>query len=49
VTSIRGEWLVEIAPHYFNLDNFPAGETRRDLERLFARKKQKEEELLKKK
>lgn len=44
VTSIRGEWLVEIAPHYFDLDNFPAGETRRDLERLFARKQQKEAE-----
>lgn len=44
VTSIRGEWLVDIAPHYFDLDNFPAGETRRDLERLFARKQQREAE-----
>lgn len=25
VTDIKGEWLVDIAPHYFDLSNFPAG------------------------
>ncbi|CAL5437454.1 unnamed protein product [Camellia sinensis] len=23
VTGVRGEWLVDIAPHYFDLANFP--------------------------
>jgi pre-mRNA-splicing factor ATP-dependent RNA helicase DHX15/PRP43 len=38
-TSIRGEWLVEIAPHYFDLDNFPEGDARRALERLYERQR----------
>ena len=25
VTDIKGEWLVDIAPHYFDLSNFPQG------------------------
>jgi pre-mRNA-splicing factor ATP-dependent RNA helicase DHX15/PRP43 len=37
VTSVRGEWLVELAPHYFDLANFPKGDTYRALERLYAR------------
>ena len=44
VTSVRGEWLVEMAPHYFDVSNFPAGETRRELERLHARQKQRKED-----
>lgn len=43
-TSVRGEWLVDIAPHYFDLENFPQGETRRELERLFARRRQRLED-----
>jgi len=35
VTSVRGEWLVEAAPHYFELTHFPQGDTRRDLERIY--------------
>jgi pre-mRNA-splicing factor ATP-dependent RNA helicase DHX15/PRP43 len=38
VTSIRGEWLIELAPHYYDLSNFPKGETYRTLERLYMRK-----------
>lgn len=38
VTSVRGEWLVEIAPHYYDLTNFPKGETHRALQKLYARK-----------
>ena len=26
VTDVKGEWLVDIAPHYFDLTNFPAGD-----------------------
>eukprot|EP00884_Botryococcus_braunii_P018562 jgi/Botrbrau1/538/Bobra.0010s0013.1 len=38
VTDIKGEWLIDIAPHYYDLHNFPAGETRRSLERLFQKR-----------
>jgi hypothetical protein len=38
VTDIKGEWLVDLAPHYFDMQNFPAGEARRALERLFAKR-----------
>ena len=38
VTEIKGEWLVDIAPHYYDLENFPAGEAKRALERLFAKR-----------
>ncbi|KAK9814960.1 hypothetical protein WJX73_003260 [Symbiochloris irregularis] len=38
VTDVKGEWLVDIAPHYFDLTNFPPGETRRSLERLFTKR-----------
>ncbi|PNH02405.1 putative pre-mRNA-splicing factor ATP-dependent RNA helicase [Tetrabaena socialis] len=36
--DIKGEWLVDVAPHYFDLSNFPAGECKRALERLYAKK-----------
>ncbi len=38
VTEIKGEWLVDIAPHYYELENFPAGEARRALDRLYAKR-----------
>lgn len=41
VTDIRGEWLVDIAPHYYELSNFPPGEARRALERLYQKADQK--------
>ncbi|KAM0875202.1 hypothetical protein ACQ4PT_036898 [Festuca glaucescens] len=34
VTDIRGEWLVDIAPQYYDLTNFPSCEAKRVLERL---------------
>jgi pre-mRNA-splicing factor ATP-dependent RNA helicase DHX15/PRP43 len=37
-TSIDGDWLVELAPHYYDLRNFPACEARRDLEVIYLRK-----------
>ena len=35
VTTIEPRWLCEIAPHYFDLDNFPKGEAKSDLERSY--------------
>lgn len=37
VTQIRGEWLVEIAPHYYDLENFPKCEAKRELENIYRR------------
>jgi pre-mRNA-splicing factor ATP-dependent RNA helicase DHX15/PRP43 len=50
-TSVRSEWLVEAAPEYFDLTNWPAGETKTELERAFRRNEQDKEakKLLKKK
>jgi len=42
VTDIKGEWLVEIAPHYYDLSQFPQCEARRVLERLWQKKRQQE-------
>eukprot|EP00698_Gefionella_okellyi_P023437 TRINITY_DN8012_c0_g1_i1.p1 TRINITY_DN8012_c0_g1~~TRINITY_DN8012_c0_g1_i1.p1 ORF type:complete len:726 (+),score=167.50 TRINITY_DN8012_c0_g1_i1:67-2178(+) len=39
VTDIKGEWLLELAPHYYDLRNFPQCEAKRALER-FAQRKQ---------
>ncbi|KAF3784984.1 putative pre-mRNA-splicing factor ATP-dependent RNA helicase [Nymphaea thermarum] len=39
VTDIRGEWLIDIAPHYYDLVNFPKCEARLVLERLFNKHK----------
>lgn len=38
VTDVRGEWLVEIAPQYYELAQFPQCEARRVLERLWAKR-----------
>lgn len=37
VTSQRVEWLVETAPHYFDLETWPEGETKQELERVYRR------------
>ncbi|KAK9866336.1 hypothetical protein WJX84_010224 [Apatococcus fuscideae] len=38
VSDIKGEWLVDIAEHYYDMSNFPAGEARRALERLITKR-----------
>jgi len=38
VTNVRGEWLVDIAPHYYQLSNFPDGSAKKALERLYERR-----------
>jgi pre-mRNA-splicing factor ATP-dependent RNA helicase DHX15/PRP43 len=42
VTAVRVDWLVDLAPHYFDLSNFPACEAKTELEaayRTIARQK----------
>ncbi|KAJ1614193.1 PRP43-like protein [Cryptosporidium canis] len=34
VTTIRGEWLLEISPKYYNLEDFPDCESKRKLQQL---------------
>lgn len=34
-TVVRGEWLVEIAPHYYDLSNFPECDAKRELARMY--------------
>mmetsp|Transcript_10387 Transcript_10387/g.18073 ORF Transcript_10387/g.18073 Transcript_10387/m.18073 type:complete len:703 (-) Transcript_10387:436-2544(-) len=40
-SDIKGEWLLDIAPHYYELANFPPGDAKRALERM-AQKKDKD-------
>lgn len=37
VTTTRVEWLVELAPHYYELDNFPECEAKAELELAYRR------------
>ena len=37
-TDVKGEWLVELAPHYYDLKNFPSCEAKRTLERIYLKK-----------
>lgn len=43
VSEAKGIWLVEIAPHYYELDNFPTGETKQALVGLFRKKERADE------
>lgn len=40
LTDVKGEWLVDIAAHYYDLSNFPQCEAKRVLERLYQKKQQ---------
>ena len=31
VTDVKGDWLIELAPHYYDLKNFPQCEAKRAL------------------
>lgn len=35
VSSVRVDWLVDLAPHYYDLENWPEGETKEELERAY--------------
>merc|ERR1719321_1820149 len=41
VTQVRGEWLVDEAPKYYEVASFPKSEAKQQLERIIARKGQK--------
>lgn len=43
VSIVRVEWLVELAPHYYELENWPEGETQQELERAYRRLMQEKE------
>eukprot|EP00899_Mesostigma_viride_P003739 jgi/Mesvir1/13366/Mv05851-RA.1 len=38
VTDIKGEWLLDIAPHYYDLSNFPDCEAKFVLQRLYKKR-----------
>jgi pre-mRNA-splicing factor ATP-dependent RNA helicase DHX15/PRP43 len=40
-TAIRPEWLLELAPEYYDLRNFPECEAKRQLERLLYKEHKK--------
>ncbi|KAI4340255.1 hypothetical protein MLD38_025114 [Melastoma candidum] len=44
VTDVRGDWLVDIAPHYYDLGNFPQCEAKRVLEKLYKKREREREE-----
>ncbi|KAL5700331.1 RNA helicase [Ranunculus cassubicifolius] len=48
VTDVRGEWLVDIAPHYYDLENFPQCEAKRVLEKLYKKREKDGDEAKKK-
>lgn len=39
VSSVKGEFLVNIAPQYYDLKNFPQGEAKFALERIYLKMK----------
>ena len=36
--DIEGDWLVDIAPHYYEMSNFPICAGRRSLERIYMKR-----------
>ena len=39
VTNVKGQWLLELAPHYYDLDHFPECSAKRTLKRMSLQKK----------
>ncbi|XP_024541674.1 probable pre-mRNA-splicing factor ATP-dependent RNA helicase DEAH2 [Selaginella moellendorffii] len=37
-TEVRGDWLIDIAPHYYDLSNFPQCEAKSVLNRLYMKR-----------
>ncbi len=37
-TAASGPWLIELAPHYFDLENFPPGECKNELRSLYRKR-----------
>lgn len=38
VSDVKVDWLIELAPHYYDLKNFPQCEAKRTLERIYLKK-----------
>jgi pre-mRNA-splicing factor ATP-dependent RNA helicase DHX15/PRP43 len=38
VTEVDGEWLMDVAPHYYEFENFPECEAKRTLMRIGKRR-----------
>ena len=43
-TGVRGEWLLDIGKGYFDMDNFPAGSAKQELQRILEKRKGKMKE-----
>jgi pre-mRNA-splicing factor ATP-dependent RNA helicase DHX15/PRP43 len=41
VTEVKGDWLLDISPSYFDLDNFPNCEGKRALEKIMLKREKK--------
>jgi pre-mRNA-splicing factor ATP-dependent RNA helicase DHX15/PRP43 len=41
VTEIRPEWLLELAPNYYDLETFTNGDAKRSLKRALKKRKRK--------
>lgn len=42
VTDIKPEWLIKVAPQYYEMSNFPMCEAKRQLERIIAKLESKQ-------
>lgn len=40
VSAVQIEWLIDIAPHYYELENWPEGESKFELERAYRKSMQ---------
>ena len=39
VMSVRGEWLLDAAEHYYDMGTFPEGSAKRSLEKIYNKVK----------
>jgi pre-mRNA-splicing factor ATP-dependent RNA helicase DHX15/PRP43 len=42
LSSCPGEWLIDIAPDYYEMSNFPKCEAKLQLERLYEKKRRRD-------
>lgn len=42
VTDVKGEWLIDVAPDYYEMSNFPKCEAKLQLERLYEKKRRRD-------
>jgi len=44
VIDIKPEWLIDIAPNYYEMSNYPSCEGKRVLERIVAQKRSQQQQ-----